>query len=121
MAIRPIICIPDPILRVKCEPVLKIDDEIRTLMDDMLETMYEAPGIGLAAIQIAIPKRVVVMDLAKSDLPPEPRVFVNPEIIWSSPETRPQAGAQPIRPSAWRQRLTRPRATVATIPGAGLR
>ncbi|NDA47680.1 MAG: peptide deformylase [Alphaproteobacteria bacterium] len=88
MAIRPIICIPDPLLRVQCEPVLKIDEEIRVLMDDMLETMYEAPGIGLAAIQIAIPKRVVVMDLAKADHPPEPRVFVNPEIIWSSPETR---------------------------------
>ncbi len=87
MAIRPIICIPDPRLRLVSEPVAAIDDEVRALMDDMLATMYEAPGIGLAAIQIAVPRRVVVMDVAGKDDPPAPMVFVNPEITWSSEET----------------------------------
>jgi peptide deformylase len=84
MAIRPIICLPDPRLRLVCEPVAKIDSEVVTLVDDMLETMYDAPGIGLAAIQIAVPKRVVVMDVAKKDDPPRPMCLVNPEIVWSS-------------------------------------
>jgi peptide deformylase len=88
MSLRPIIILPDPRLRLVCEPVKRVDDEIRTLMDDMLETMYEAPGIGLAAIQIAVPKRVVVLDTAKKDEPPAPMVFANPEIIWSSDEKR---------------------------------
>ncbi len=86
MAIRPIICLPDPRLRLVCEPVAKIDDEIRTLLDDMLETMYDAPGIGLAAIQIAVPKRVVVMDVARQDTPPQPLCIINPEIVWASEE-----------------------------------
>jgi peptide deformylase len=88
MTTRTIICLPDPRLRTVCEPVAKVDDEVRALMDDMLETMYEAPGIGLAAIQIAVPRRVVVMDVAGKDDPPEPRFFINPEITWSSEETR---------------------------------
>ena len=58
-------------------------------MDDMLETMYSAPGIGLAAIQVGVPKRVIVMDIAKQDEPPAPRFFVNPEIVWASEETAP--------------------------------
>ena len=87
MPLRPIICIPDPRLRLISAPVEAIDAEVLALMDDMLETMYEAPGIGLAAIQIAVARRVVVMDLAGKDAPPEPRFFVNPEIVWSSEET----------------------------------
>jgi len=87
MPIKPIICLPDPRLRLISEPVAAVDDAVRALMDDMLETMYEAPGIGLAAIQIAVARRVVVMDLAAKDAPPEPRFFVNPEIVWSSEET----------------------------------
>ncbi len=65
------------------------DDELRALMDDMLETMYAAPGIGLAAIQIGVPKRVIVMDLAREGEAPQPRYFVNPEILWSSVDMAP--------------------------------
>ena len=88
MAIRPIICIPDPRLRLVSQPVGTVDDSVRALMDDMLETMYDAPGIGLAAIQIAVPKRVMVIDVAKrEDQPPHPLLFADPEITWSSEET----------------------------------
>ena len=66
-----------------------VDDDLRALMDDMLETMYAAPGIGLAAIQVGVAKRVIVMDLAREGEPPAPRHFVNPEIIWASEETAP--------------------------------
>lgn len=87
MAIRPIICLPDPRLRLVSRPVGKVDDSVRKLMDDMLETMYDAPGIGLAAIQIAEPTRVVVIDTSKKEEEPQkPLFFVNPEIIWSSDE-----------------------------------
>jgi peptide deformylase len=86
MALRPIICLPDPRLRLPSETVEVVDASIHALMDDMLETMYEAPGIGLAAIQIAVPKRVIVLDVAKNDDPPAPMCMVNPEVIWASPE-----------------------------------
>jgi peptide deformylase len=86
MALRDIIILPDKRLRSVSKPVAGIDDEIRTLVADMLETMYKAPGIGLAAIQVAVPARVVVMDLSKREGPTEPRVFINPEIIWKSEE-----------------------------------
>ena len=76
-------------LKQKSKPVAVVDDALRALMDDMLETMYDAPGIGLAAIQIGVPKRVIVMDLAKKDEPPAPRYFVNPEILWASEEVKP--------------------------------
>jgi peptide deformylase len=84
MAIRPILILPDPHLRLVCAPVLAVDDGLRRLMDDMVETMHDAPGIGLAASQIGVMKRVVVIDLAKKDEPPQPQYFVNPEIVWSS-------------------------------------
>jgi len=86
MALRPIIILPDPKLRLVSAPLGQVDDELRKLMDDMVETMHDAPGIGLAAIQIAEPIRVVVIDLAKKDEPPQPQYFVNPEIVWSSDE-----------------------------------
>jgi peptide deformylase len=89
MAIREILVVPDPVLKLVSEPVEKVDDELRALMDDMLETMYEAPGIGLAAIQIGVPKRVIVMDIAGPDDPKAPRYFVNPEIVWASEDTAP--------------------------------
>jgi peptide deformylase len=77
-------------LKRKSEPVAAVDDELRALMDDMLETMYDAPGIGLAAIQVGVPKRVIVMDLARGDEEPRaPRFLVNPEILWASDETAP--------------------------------
>ena len=82
MAIREIITVPDPRLKEVSKPVEGgVTDDIRALMDDMLETMYDAPGIGLAAIQIGVPKRVIVMDLAGEGEEPNPRYFVNPEIL----------------------------------------
>ena len=89
MALRSIICLPDPRLRLISKAVEVVDDSIRALMDDMLETMYEAPGIGLAAIQIAEPLRVVVIDVAKKDDPPAPMFFVNPDLLWASDDKAP--------------------------------
>jgi len=86
MALREIIILPDKRLRLVSAPAKSVDPELRLLIDDMFETMYEAPGIGLAAIQIGVPKRVIVMDLAKKDEPKEPRVFVNPQVLWRSDE-----------------------------------
>jgi peptide deformylase len=86
MALRDIIILPDKRLRLVSQPVKAIDAELRLLIDDMFETMYAAPGIGLAAIQVGVPKRVIVMDLAKKDDPKEPRVFVNPQVLWRSDE-----------------------------------
>jgi peptide deformylase len=86
MALRDIIILPDKRLRLMSLPAKAIDAELRRLVDDMFETMYEAPGIGLAAIQIGVPKRVVVMDLAKKEDPKEPLVFVNPQVLWRSEE-----------------------------------
>ena len=77
-------------LKTVSAPVAGVDDGLRALMDDMLETMYDAPGIGLAAIQVGVAKRVIVMDLAKGEEEPKaPRYFVNPEILWASEETAP--------------------------------
>jgi peptide deformylase len=87
MAVRDILIIPDKRLRLKSEPVKAVDKALRALVDDMFETMYAAPGIGLAAIQIGVPQRVVTMDLAKKDEPKAPQVFINPEVSWSSDET----------------------------------
>ena len=84
MTIRKILTEPDPFLRQKSIKVELVDDTIRSLMDDMLETMYAAPGIGLAAIQVGIPKRVIVIDLAKDEEKKQPLYFANPEIVSSS-------------------------------------
>ena len=81
MATRTILTVPDPVLKQVSKPVDAVTDETRALMDDMLETMYAAPGIGLAAVQIGVPLRVIVMDLAREDEPKAPRYFVNPEIL----------------------------------------
>jgi peptide deformylase len=89
MAIRDILTVPDARLKQVSRPVDAVDDALRALMDDMLATMYDAPGIGLAAIQIGEPVRVVVMDLARGEEPPAPRHFVNPEIVWRSEEIAP--------------------------------
>jgi peptide deformylase len=86
MAVRDILIIPDKQLRLKSETVKTVDKSVRALIDDMFETMYAAPGIGLAAIQIGVPKRVVTMDLAKKDEPKQPQVFINPEVVWASDE-----------------------------------
>jgi len=86
MANRDIIILPDKQLRLISKPVEKITPEIRALADDMFETMYDAPGIGLAAIQIAQPLRLITMDLSKKEGEKNPRVFINPEILSSSEE-----------------------------------
>jgi peptide deformylase len=87
MALREIIKLPDKRLRLKSEPVKRIDAGIRKLVDDLFETMYDAPGIGLAAIQIGVAKRVVTMDLSKKEDDHKPLVFINPEVTWKSADT----------------------------------
>lgn len=86
MAKHDIIILPDPLLRTVSKPVKTVDGTIRRLLDDMLETMYDAPGIGLAAVQIGIPQRLVVIDISKEDEEKHPLFLVNPEITWSSEE-----------------------------------
>jgi peptide deformylase len=86
MAILPLIIAPDPRLKVISTFVKKVDGRVRTLMEDMLETMYAAPGIGLSAVQVGVPERIIVIDLAKDPDPPEPVLLVNPEIIKLSDE-----------------------------------
>jgi peptide deformylase len=88
MAILPILTIPDPLLRKKAKPIERVDAELRHLMDDMLATMYDAPGIGLAAPQVGVLRRLIVMDPAKDDAPKSPIVMVNPEILNRSEEMR---------------------------------
>ena len=86
MAPRDILILPDKRLRQVSKPVERIDAGIRKLVDEMFESMYDAPGIGLAAIQIGTPKRVITLDLAKKEEPKNPQVFINPEILWISEE-----------------------------------
>lgn len=88
MTCLPIITLPDPILRKISDPVERVDDAVVKLMDDMLETMYDAPGIGLAAIQVGVPRRIVVLDPADDGQPPSPIAMVNPEIISLGQTTR---------------------------------
>jgi peptide deformylase len=89
MAILPIITAPDPRLKVKSRRVGKVDDAARRLMDDMLETMYAAPGIGLAAIQVGVPKNIIVIDLSREGEERKPLFLVDPEIVWASDEDKP--------------------------------
>lgn len=84
MAIRTILTAPDPRLKVVSEPVAHVDDELKTLIADMIETMYDADGIGLAAIQVGIAKRLLVMDVDQRDGGKNPRIFINPVIRWAS-------------------------------------
>jgi peptide deformylase len=88
MALRDILILPDKRLRQVSKPVAKVDSATRKLIDDMFETMYAAPGIGLAAIQVGEPRRVVTLDLAKKDEPKAPQVFINPELVWTSDDKR---------------------------------
>jgi len=86
MTIKPLIILPDPILRQVSKPIERVDDELKRLTDDMLETMYDAPGIGLAAIQIGVPRRMLVIDVSREGEDKQPQVFINPEILKSSDE-----------------------------------
>ena len=88
MAIRPLVILPDSRLRLVSEPVGAITGEIRSLAQDMLDTMYDAPGVGLAAIQIGVAKRMITMDVSKDENERQPRVLINPEILWASEEKR---------------------------------
>ncbi len=108
MAILPIIVAPDPRLKLKCAPVERVDAEVARLMDDMLETMYAAPGIGLAAPQVGVQKRVIVIDTAKPDETPSPLKLADPELVATSEELKswdegclslPEHYAEVVRPS----------------------
>jgi peptide deformylase len=88
MTIRSLVILPDPVLRRNSDPVDAITGEIRALVADMFDTMYDAPGVGLAAIQIGVPKRVVTIDTSKEEGVRDARVFINPQIVWSSEEKR---------------------------------
>lgn len=88
MAKLPIILFPDPILRKRADPVERIDEAIQRLLDDMLETMYDAPGVGLAAPQIGLSRRIFVMDPSRGEDPPAPRFIINPEILDRRDEMR---------------------------------
>lgn len=85
MALLPILCFPDPRLHTVAQPVNAVDDRIRALTRDMLETMYDASGIGLAASQIDVHERVIVIDVSEDR--DQPMVLINPELVWTSPET----------------------------------
>jgi peptide deformylase len=113
MAKLDIIIAPDPRLKLKCRPVAKVDAKVARLMDDMLETMYAAPGIGLAAPQVGAPLRVIVLDVAREDEKPAPLRMANPELIWVSDEDNtynegclslPEHYADVVRPKAIRVR-----------------
>jgi len=113
MAKLNIITAPDPRLKVKSRPVTRVDARIRRLMDDMLETMYAAPGIGLAAPQVGVAERVIVLDLAREDEPPQPYRLANPELVWVADEdatynegclSLPEHYADVTRPNAIRVR-----------------
>jgi peptide deformylase len=86
MTIKPLIILPDPLLRQVSEPFERVDSDVKRLADDMLETMYDAPGIGLAAIQIGVSRRMLVLDVAKEGEDKSPIVFINPEILSTSDE-----------------------------------
>jgi peptide deformylase len=88
MTVRPLVVLPDTKLRLVSEAVPSVTDEIRQLAEDMLDTMHDAPGVGLAAIQIGVPKRVVTMDVSKTEGERHPMVLINPEILWASDEKR---------------------------------
>lgn len=109
MTLLNILVAPHPVLKQKAKPVATVDDRVRRLLDDMLETMYEAKGIGLAAPQIGVSERIVVIDVHEKDQPSAPMKLVNPEIIWASPEREvneegclsvPEQYADVVRPRA---------------------
>jgi peptide deformylase len=127
--LRDILVIPDATLRQVSTPIATIDRDVLALADDMLATMYHAPGIGLAAIQIGVPRRMLVMDIAKKDETPEPMVLINPEITWESEERSvyeegclsiPEYYAEVERPAAVRVRFTDAKGAAQEIEATGL-
>ena len=129
MASLPIIVAPDQRLKVRSAPVDKIDRRVRKLMDDMLETMYGAPGVGLSAIQIGLPMRIIVVDVAKDPAPAAPLRLVNPERLWHSEDTAsveegclslPDHYAEVIRPTAVKVRYLDDHGEIRTLEAEGL-
>lgn len=129
MAKLPIITAPDPRLKRRAKPVEKVDARIRRLMDDMLETMYAAPGIGLAAPQVGVLERVIVVDVAAQGEPPQPLCLANPEVLWSSEEeavydegclSLPEQFAEVARPSRVRLRYLDREGEIRELEAEGL-
>ncbi|HYC13191.1 MAG TPA: peptide deformylase [Stellaceae bacterium] len=129
MAVLPIITAPDPRLKLKAKAVAEVNDEVRRLMDDMLETMYLAPGIGLAAPQVGVLKRVLVVDVAGEEEKPAPLKIANPEILWRSEElatynegclSLPEHYADVARPAAIRLRYLDYQNEIREIEAKGL-
>jgi peptide deformylase len=129
MAQLPIITAPDPRLKIKARPVAAVDDKIRRLMDDMLDTMYGAIGIGLAAPQVGESSRVIVLDVAREGEKPQPMKLANPEILWSSPElttgnegclSLPEHYADVTRPARIRLRYVDYQNEIREIESSGL-
>jgi peptide deformylase len=129
MATLSIITAPDPRLKVKAKPVERVDADIRRLMDDMLETMYAAPGIGLAAPQVGAGKRVIVLDIARDGETPQPLRMANPELLWVSDEdatysegclSLPEQFADVARPAAIRVRYLDHENEVRELAAEGL-
>jgi len=129
MAKLSIIVAPDPRLKRKSQAVAKVDGEVRRLMDDMLETMYAAPGIGLAAPQVGVTRRVIVLDVAKDGQPRQPFAMVNPELLWVSDEDNtheegclslPEHYAEVTRPARVRVRYIDREDEIRTLEADGL-
>jgi peptide deformylase len=129
MALLPIITAPDPRLKIKAKPVAAVDDKVRRLMDDMVETMYRAIGIGLAAPQVGVAQRVLVVDVAREGEEPQPMRIANPEIIWRSDEkttanegclSLPEHYADVERPAAIRLRYLDHQNEIREIEAKGL-
>jgi len=129
MAKLDIIIAPDPRLKVKCKPVAKVDAKVARLMDDMLETMYAAPGIGLAAPQVGVAQRVIVLDVAREDEKPAPFRMANPELVWVSDEdttynegclSLPEHYADVVRPKAIRVRYLDHQNEIRELEAEGL-
>jgi len=129
MALLPIITAPDPRLKIKARPVARVDGEVRRLMDDMLETMRRLIGIGLAAPQVGVAKRVIVVDVAREEEKPQPMMLANPEILWRSPElttasegclSLPEHYADVTRPAQIRLRYLDYQNEIREIEAAGL-
>ena len=129
MAVLPILTAPDPVLKSKSKPVAAVDSRIAALMDDMLETMYRAPGIGLAAPQVGVLERVVVMDIGKTEETRSPIRMANPEIIWASDEDNtyeegclsvPEHYSNVVRPAEVKVRYVDETGTVQELHAAGL-
>jgi len=129
MAKLDIIIAPDPRLKLKCKPVAKVDAKVARLMDDMLETMYAAPGIGLAAPQVGVTQRIIVLDVAREDEKPAPIKMANPELVWVSDEdvtynegclSLPEHYADVARPKAIRVRYLDHQNEIRELKAEGL-